>query len=175
MKRVCASQLFASGFACYLHEQSTLPHLFRIPLCLPPHPHKAPRRPAAPHKRTGRRLCFWFIAPQQAAGVRAQAGTARLSQRVYTVCAGVPLAPSGEMRFWECLEVEDRVAPVLGDLGGAGPHCRAGGSRPAGVRRQERRQGTGRGFERAWWAPAPCPQRPTLATGRCWRPCRPAR
>lgn len=48
------SELFASGFARYLHERSTLPHPFRIPLFLPPHPHKGPRRPAAPHKKTGR-------------------------------------------------------------------------------------------------------------------------
>ena len=114
------AELFASGFACYLHERSTLPHPFRIPLFLPPHPHKGPRRPAAPHRRTGRRLCFWFIAPQQAAGVRAPAGAARLSQRVYTVCAGVPFAPSREMRFWECLEVEDRVGPGNGEFGWGG-------------------------------------------------------
>lgn len=69
------------------------------------------QRPAAPHKRTGKRLCFWFIAPQQAAGVRAQAGASRLSQRVYTVCAGVPFAPSREMQVRECLEVEERVVP----------------------------------------------------------------
>lgn len=51
------------------------------------------RHPAAPHKRTERRLCFWFIAPQQAAGVRAQAGAARRGQRVSTVCAGGAIRP----------------------------------------------------------------------------------
>lgn len=77
-----------------------------------------PRRPpAAPHKRTGRRLCFWFIAPQQAAGVRAQAGAARLSQRVSTVYAGVPFAPSRETRNRECLEVQERSAPGPGGFG----------------------------------------------------------
>lgn len=51
------------------------------------------------------------------------------------------------------------VTPVLGNLGGWGrPHCRAGGSSPAGVRRQERRQWLG--GSRGRWAPAPCPQRP---------------
>lgn len=63
-----------------------------------------------PHKRTGRRLCFWFIAPQQAAGVRVQAGAARPRQRVYTVCAWVPFAPSRQMRDRECFQVEEKVA-----------------------------------------------------------------
>lgn len=36
------------------------------------------------------------------------------------MCAGVPFAPSKEMHFWECLEVEDRVTSVLGNLGGWG-------------------------------------------------------
>lgn len=74
-----------------------------------PHPLLARRHPAEPHKRTGRRLCFWFIAPRQAAGIGAPAGAARLSLRVYTVCAGVLATPSRGMRDWECLQVEKEV------------------------------------------------------------------
>ena len=78
------------------------------------------RRPAAPHKRTGRRLCFWFIAPQQAAGVRAQAGAARLSQRVSTVCAGCRSPPPGKRAIGNVSKSRKSRPLVLGVSGGRG-------------------------------------------------------
>lgn len=83
--------------------------------------------------------------------------------------------PPGKCAFGNVSKSRTGSAPVMGNLGGAGPRCRACGSRRTAVRRRERRRGTGRGFERALQAPAPRPQGPALATGRCWRPCRPAR
>lgn len=47
---VRSARLFASGFACHLHEWSTLPHPFRA-LFFHPHPQRAPKAPSrAPQK-----------------------------------------------------------------------------------------------------------------------------
>lgn len=124
------------------------------------------RPPAAPHKRTGRRLCFWFIAPQQAAGVRAQAGAARLSQRVSTVYAGVPFAPSRETRNRECLEVQERSAPGPGGFGwgGAAPQGRWVPSRSGQTSREE--AGDSEGVREGVAGAGPAPPAPST---RHWK------
>ena len=167
--------LFASGFACYLHEWPTLPYSFQTPLFLHRHPHRAPEAPSRAPQKDWEATVLLVYCPS--AGGRSQGpgwGCPAQPAGLYSVC-GVPFAPSRETRDRECLEVEEKSAPGPGGFGWAGPRRRAGGSPPAAVRHRERRRGTGRGFERAWRAPAPRPQRPALATGRCWRPCRPAR
>lgn len=152
--------LFASGFACHLHGLRSLTRSALL-FSLIPTPTGPRRRPAAPHKRTGRRLCFWFIAPQQAAGIRVQAGAARLSQRVYTVCAGVPLSPSREMRDRECLQVEERVGSWSRGVGWGGATPRDRWARSGSDQTSREEAGDREGVREGVTSAGPAPPAPS--------------
>lgn len=88
--------LFASGFACYLHEWSALPYPFRTPLSsfipTPQGPGGAQPRPT---KALGSDFVL-FIAPQQAAGVGPRLGLPGSASGSIQCVLGCLLPPPGQ-------------------------------------------------------------------------------
>lgn len=163
--------LFASGFPCRLHEWRSLAALFALLWLRTPTPSWPGGTPPSPTKGLGGDFAFGLLplSRQRESGPRLGRPSSA-SGSVQCVLGCWP-PPPGECAIGNVSESRKRSAPSPG----AEPSGRARGSRSAAVRRQGRRPGTERGFARAWRAPAPSPRRPALATGRYWRPCRPAR
>lgn len=163
--------LFASGFPCRLYEWRSLAARSALLWLRTPTPSWPGGTPPSPTKGLGGDFAFGLLplSRQRESGPRlGRPGSASGSVRCVLGCWP---PPPGECAIGNVSESRKRSAPSPG----AEPSGRARGSRSAAVRRQGRRPGTERGFARAWRAPVPSPRRPAPATGRCWRPCRPAR
>lgn len=142
--------LFASGFACHLHEWSTLPHPFRASLFLnSPPPQDPGGAQPRPTKGLGGDFAFGLLplSRLRESGSRLeQPGSASGSIQCVQGCRS---PPPGKCAFGSVPKSRKGSAPGPGVSGGAGPHRRTGESRLAAIRRPERRRETGRGFERA--------------------------
>lgn len=124
--------LFASGFACHLHERSPLPHPFRASFCLnsPPPQDPGGAQPPRPIKGLGGDFAFGLLPLSRLRESGSRLGQPGSASGSIQCVQGCRSPPPGKRAFRECPQVEERV-----------------GSRSRGV-------GWGGATPQDWWVPS---------------------
>uniref|UniRef100_A0A8D1D690 Uncharacterized protein n=1 Tax=Sus scrofa TaxID=9823 RepID=A0A8D1D690_PIG len=144
--------LFASGFACYLHERSTLPHPFRIPLFLHPTP-QSPEAPSRARQKDREATLLLVYCPSAGSGSQGPGwGCPAQPAGLYSVCRGAvrPLQGNelsgmsrslglGRPGSWETWAGRGHAAGPVGPVGQRSDVERGGGGQRGSSRGRGRR------------------------------------